>query len=56
MVSSLVGYNSLVRQVNHWLQAATRMSQIENLASSYAWFGIGHKLANLLRESLKKKR
>lgn len=54
MVSSLVGYNSLVRQVNHWLQAATRMSQIENLASSYAWFGIDHKLANLLRESLKK--
>ncbi|CAN5843158.1 hypothetical protein BH11BAC4_BH11BAC4_07630 [soil metagenome] len=47
-------YNSLSRQVNHWLQAATRLAVIENLASGNAWHGIEHKMGVLLKDSLKK--
>ena len=47
-------YNSLLRQVNHWLQAATRLSVLDNLASGNAWQGIEHKMGVLLKESLKK--
>lgn len=47
-------YNSLTRQVNHWLQAATRLSVLDNLASGNAWHGIEHKMGILLKDSLKK--
>jgi hypothetical protein len=46
--------SSLVRQVNHWLQAATRLSVLDNLASSNAWHGVEHKMGVLLRDTLKK--
>ena len=47
-------YYSLIRQVNHWLQAATRLSALDNLASGNAWHGIEHKMGVLLKDSLKK--
>lgn len=46
--------DSLYRQVNHWLQAALRLSSFENLASANAWHGIERKMGVLLIESLKK--
>lgn len=45
---------SLNRQVNHWLQAASRLTAFENLASPGAWQGIDSKPGKLLRESLQK--
>ena len=47
-------YYSLVRQVNHWQQAALRLSLFDNLASMNAWQGIDHRMGSLLKESLKK--
>ncbi len=47
-------YTSLTRQVNHWLQAASRLSVLDNLASGNAWHGIEHKMGVLLKASLKK--
>jgi len=47
-------YYSLARQVNHWLQAALRMSKLENLASANAWQGNDNKMGILIKESLKK--
>ena len=47
-------YNSLYRQVNHWLQAASRLSVLDNLASGNAWHGIEHKMGVLLKDTLKK--
>ena len=44
---------SLNRQVNHWLQAAIRLSALDNLASGNAWHGIEHKMGLLLKSSLK---
>jgi len=44
--------SSLTRQVNHWLQAASRLSAIDHLASGYAWQGIDHKVGVLLRQYL----
>ncbi len=46
-------YYSLLRQVNHWLQAASRLAQLDNLASGNAWHGIEHKMGVLLKDSLK---
>jgi len=46
--------SSLNRQVNHWLQAASRLSVFEHLASETAWQGIEHNMGKLLRESLQK--
>lgn len=46
--------SSLNRQVNHWLQAASRLSALEHLASEGAWQGIDYNMAKLLRESLQK--
>jgi hypothetical protein len=46
-------YSSLHRQVNHWLQAAMRLSVFDNLASVNAWSGIEHKMGVLLKETLK---
>jgi hypothetical protein len=51
--SSTSTYYSLNRQANHWLQAATRLSVLENLASSNAWHGIDHNMGVKLKESLK---
>jgi hypothetical protein len=45
---------SLLRQVNHWLQAASRLSTLDHLASGYAWQGIDHKIGVQLKESLQK--
>jgi hypothetical protein len=47
-------YNSLARQVNHWSQAASRLSVLDNLASGNAWHGIEHKMGVLLKDTLKK--
>src|SRR5690349_4233611 len=46
--------SSLNRQINHWLQAASRLSALEHLASGSAWQGIDHKLGIVLRETLQK--
>ena len=54
MQSTTSTYYSLTRQVNHWLQAATRLAQLDNLASGNAWHGIEHKMGTLLKDSLKK--
>ena len=54
MLSTLSIKNSLNRQVNHWLQAALRLSLFENLASGNAWHGIELKMGTLLKASLKK--
>jgi len=43
---------SLLRQVNHWLQAASRLSTLDHLASGYAWQGIDHNIGLLLRKCL----
>jgi len=47
-------HDSLSRQVNHWLQAAKRLSVLDNLASGNAWHGIEHKMGTLLKSSLQK--
>jgi len=47
-------YYSLLRQVNHWLQAATRLANLDNLASGNAWHGIDHKMGVTLKDSLTK--
>ncbi|MEO8151358.1 MAG: hypothetical protein ABI723_27245 [Bacteroidia bacterium] len=43
---------SLVRQVNHWLQAASRLSALDHLASGNAWHGIDQEMGIALRKSL----
>ena len=43
---------SLLRQVNHWLQAATRMSTLDHLASANAWHGIDKVIGIKLRDAL----
>lgn len=45
-------HSSLNRQVNHWLQAASRLSALDHLASQGAWHGIDFRMGKLLRESL----
>ena len=45
---------SLLRQVNHWLEAATKLSDFDRLASGIAWQGVDHKIATQLRTSLQK--
>ncbi len=45
-------HTSLLRQVNHWLQAASRLSTLDHLASGYAWQGIDHKIGVLLKKSM----
>jgi hypothetical protein len=46
--------NSLRRQVNHWQQAASRLSLLDSLASGNAWSGVEYKVAVLLKSSLQK--
>ncbi len=45
--------NSLTRQVNHWLQAAIRLSAFDNLASANAWYGVNHSISAQLKSSFK---
>ena len=45
-------YASLNRQVNHWSQAASRLSALDHLASGNAWHGIEQNLGKLLRQTL----
>jgi len=45
-------HTSLLRQVNHWLQAASRLSSLDHLASGYAWHGIDHKIGVLLKKAM----
>ena len=45
-------HTSLLRQVNHWLQAASRLSSLDHLASGYAWQGIDHKIGVLLKKAM----
>jgi hypothetical protein len=45
-------HTSLVRQVNHWLQAASRLSTLDNLAATSAWHGIDRNIAIKLKEAL----
>ncbi len=47
-------YTSLNRQINHWTQAASRLSALDNLASGNAWHGIEQNLGKLLRQTLQK--
>lgn len=54
MIATVSIKDSLNRQVNHWLQAALRLSSFDNLASANAWHGIEHKMGVLLRDSLKR--
>src|SRR5262245_6326057 len=49
-ISSL--QSSLLRQVNHWQQAASKLSLLDNLASGNAWHGIEHRMGALLKTSL----
>jgi len=44
--------SSLLRQVNHWLQAASRLSLFDQMASGIAWQGIDHKISIALKQSL----
>lgn len=53
MLATASIYHSLNRQVNHWMQAASRLSVLDNLASINAWHGIEHKMGVLLKETLK---
>jgi hypothetical protein len=54
MVATVSIHDSHARQVNHWLQAATRLSILDNLASANAWHGVEHKMGVLLRDTLKR--
>ena len=54
MLATVSIYHSLIRQVNHWLQAASRLSVLDNLASGNAWHGIEHKMGVLLKDTLQK--
>jgi hypothetical protein len=45
-------HTSLLRQVNHWLQAASRLSTLDHLASGYAWHGVDHKIGVLLKTAM----
>lgn len=54
MITAGSTYYSLLRQVNHWLQAASRLTILDNLASTNAWQGIEHNMGVLLKDCLKK--
>jgi hypothetical protein len=43
---------SLMRQVNHWLQAASRLSILDHLASGTAWQGLDHHIGIVLKQNL----
>lgn len=46
-------HTSLLRQVNHWLQAAKRLTTLDHLASPNAWYGIDKTIGIRLRDALK---
>lgn len=45
---------SVIRQVNHWLQAANRLMVQEDWASGNAWHGIDHEMGVLLKDYLRR--
>ena len=47
-------YTSLNRQINHWTQAASRLSALDTLASGNAWHGIEQNLGKLLRQKMQR--
>lgn len=47
--------SSLNRQVNHWLQATSRLSALDHLASGTAWQGIDSNLGKTLRQVLQQR-
>ena len=46
--------SSMLRQVDHWLQAITRLSDFDRMASGIAWQGIDQSIANRLRQAMQK--
>jgi hypothetical protein len=44
----------LLRQVNHWLQAATRLTDRDRMASGIAWSGVDNNISVLLRAALQR--
>jgi hypothetical protein len=57
MIASMVKvsdpvHTSLLRQVNHWLQAANRLTTLDHLASASAWHGMDRNIALKLRDAL----
>jgi hypothetical protein len=50
-VTTNPAYTSLNRQINHWSQAASRLSSIDQLVSGNAWHGIDHQLGLSLQKS-----
>lgn len=52
LVSSI--QSSLLRQVNHWLQAATRLTDLDRMASGIAWSGVDNNISVLLRAALQR--
>jgi hypothetical protein len=52
MTDTLHIQTSLQRQVTHWQQAASRLSDIDHLASPYAWQGLDHSIAVQLKKRL----
>lgn len=53
MYSPTLPERTIKRQANHWLQASLRLSQIENLASGYAWHGLDRQVSRLIKDGLK---
>ncbi|MCW3463505.1 hypothetical protein [Chitinophaga nivalis] len=51
-VLSNIVYASLKRQITHWLQAASRLSALDHLASLNAWQGLDNAIVQSLRKSL----
>jgi hypothetical protein len=47
-------FTSLNRQINHWSQAAARLSSLDQLVSSNAWHGIDQNLALQLKQTFQK--
>jgi hypothetical protein len=45
---------SLIRQVNHWIQATSRLSALDHLATGTAWHGIDVNSGKALREALQR--
>lgn len=44
--------DSLVRQINHWQEAALRLENLDRLASSVAWQGVDQSISSVVRSSL----
>src|SRR5687768_7304763 len=44
--------DQLRSQYHHWMQAASRLSNLENMASEYAWNGIDLNVRKMIVQSL----